>query len=94
MRRSFIHKPCRPKGSRGLRPATGGAVEAPDEPAPQHRAVFIEGDSLHNKLAERAPDLVEQRGFESGHDFDNRLAEGEVEREWTSASDDSTPCGD
>lgn len=64
MRRSPIHKPCRPKGSWGLHRATGGPVEAPDEPAPQQNAMFIIGDRLHTRLAERAYYLAERRGFE------------------------------
>jgi|KBSSwiStaDraftv2_1062776.scaffolds.fasta_scaffold00845_32 hypothetical protein len=83
------------QGAGGLRRATGGPVEAPDEPAPQHKAMFIEGERLHARLSERAYHLAEQRGFEPGDDLDDWLdAEGEVEREWASASDDPTPCGE
>lgn len=97
MRRSPAHKLPRPKGSRGLAPATGGPVEIPDEPAPEQKAVFIEGDApLHSRLAERAYYLAERRGFEPGHELDDWLtAEQEVEREWASPPDDDpTPCGD
>lgn len=96
MRTQATHKLRRRKTPRGLMPTTGSPGETADEPAPEQKAVFIEGDRLHTRLAERAYDLAEEPVFEPGAEVDDvPPGEEEAEREWASPADGNpTPCGD